>query len=581
MDDNAIHEWLIKCFGPIQGEMAWQQISQLPEEIREQLMSQDPSRLPNPSEVQQMMAAFSAGGLNTMGDMQRTVEEGPINVKLAKSIALQQANASGSASSVSAVDGEAARRAMSEANLWLDTACEFNPAPGDPDVLTRAGWVEGTIDQWAKFAAPVAESMNDALASVISERLGGAFGDGEIAGMFAGPVPIPIPDGMKDPAQLMKLLGNTSFAMQLGHAAGNLSHEVHGSFDQGIALLKNPAGGLIAQNATEYARMLNGETPAPEADTAGTSTDSVNPFSTSTDASANPIGFTSAGNSDTPATDGTAQVSGSDASADAADAAAFEAALSGFETTEKIPESEVLSFLALQEMAHARLYASVPWLMPRFEALIGKYARGISIDLDAMEEQLRDATSMDPESISGAVNLTKVGIPDTPEQREALASLESLLAMVEGWVDCVVWRAGMAHLPHIEQLREMMRRERAMGGPAERTFESLLGLQLRPKRMREATGLWEMITAAEGPEGRDAKWSHPDLLPSLPGDKPADGASPSSDAPSGSSSDANGSASHPAADGKTGDIDWDAELSKLLGEDGEDGENGNSEDTQA
>lgn len=59
-------------------------------------MSQDPSRLPNPSEVQQMMAAFSAGGLNTMGDMQRTVEEGPINVKLAKSIALQQANASGS-----------------------------------------------------------------------------------------------------------------------------------------------------------------------------------------------------------------------------------------------------------------------------------------------------------------------------------------------------------------------------------------------------------------------------------------------------------------------------------------------------
>lgn len=137
--------------------------------------------------------------------------------------------------------------------------------------------------------------------------------------------------------------------------------------------------------------MLNGEASAAEADTAGTSTDSVNPFSTSTDASANPIGFTSAGNSDTPATDGTAQVSGSDASADAADAAAFEAALSGFETTEKIPESEVLSFLALQEMAHARLYASVPWLMPRFEALIGKYARGISIDLDAMEEQLRDA----------------------------------------------------------------------------------------------------------------------------------------------------------------------------------------------
>ncbi|MBT1174772.1 zinc-dependent metalloprotease [Bifidobacterium sp. LC6] len=573
MDDNAIHEWLIKCFGPIQGEAAWQQISQLPEEIREQLMSQDPSRLPDPAEVQQMMAAFTAGGLNTMSDMQRTVEEGPINVKLAKSIALQQANASGSASTVSAADGEAARRAMSEANLWLDTACAFNPAPGEPDVLTRAAWVEGTIDQWAKFAAPVAESMNDALASVISERLGGMLGDGEgeIAGMFAGPIPIPIPDGMKNPAQLMKLLGNTSFAMQLGHAAGNLSHEVHGSFDQGIALLKNPAGGLIAQNATEYAAMLNGATPADQPsnqadDAAGTG-------------SGNPIGFTSA---HTPA-DGNAHAS--DAQSDAQSStqddelnAQFEAAFADFNTTEKIPESEVLSFLALQEMAHARLYASVPWLMPRFEALIGKYARGISIDLDAMEEQLRDATSMDPESISGAVNLTKVGIPDTPEQREALASLESLLAMVEGWVDCVVWRAGMAHLPHIEQLREMMRRERAMGGPAERTFESLLGLQLRPKRMREAAGLWEMITAAEGSEGRDAKWSHPDLLPVLPGDAESGHSTTSGNPSDASTAGGDAHAAHPAADGKSSDIDWDAELSKLLdeGDAGTDGEDAGS-----
>lgn len=55
-------------------------------------------------------------------------------------------------------------------------------------------------------------------------------------------------------------------------------------------------------------------------------------------------------------------------------------------------------------------------------------------------------------------------MPDTPEQREAMASIESLLALVEGWVDCVVWRAGMAHLPHIEQLTEMARRERATGG---------------------------------------------------------------------------------------------------------------------
>ena len=474
MDENAMRQWFIDCFGPVQGEMAWNQLSQLPDEIREQLMSQDIGKLPKPEEVQSLMQAFTAGGLNTFGDMKQTVESGPINVKLAKSIALQKANADGSQRTVSAQSADIARRALSEANLWLDTACTFDPTSGETQMLTRAGWVEDTLESWAKFAGPVAQSMNDALASVISERLGNSF-NGEIAGMFAGPVPIPVPDGMKDPGQLIKLLGNTSFAMQLGHAAGDLSHEVNGSFDQGIALLKNPAGGLIA---------------------------------------------------------------------------------------------------------------GVPWLMPRFEALIGKYARGITIDLDAMEEQLRDAGAMDPESISGAVNLTKVGIPDTPEQREALVSLETLMALVEGWVDCVTWRAGMAHIPHIEQLREMMRRKRAVGGPAERTFESLLGMQLRPKRMREAAALWEQITAERGVEGRDGAWSHPDLLPALPdeaktvdsgaaGDTASgvtragtdDGASVAGDTKDGTKDAANGA----EAQNDGGAIDWDAELSKLLGEDG--GEN--------
>ena len=501
MDDNTLRQWLTECFGPIQGEMAFRQIDDLPDMIKDQLMSQDPSKLPKPDEVRAMMQAFTAGGLNSPADMQRTVAEGPINVKLAKSLALQRAGGEGSRSTVSAETAEAARRAMSEASLWLDTACELDPPAGEPQVLTRTGWVEGTIDAWAKFAAPVAESMNDALASVIADRLGDAFG-GEITGMFAGPVPIPIPEGMNSPAQMMKLLGNTSFAMQLGQAAGALSHEVHGGFDQGVALLSNPAGALIAQNVEEYAASLD------------------------------------------------------------------------------MPAGEVMSFLALREMAHARLFASVPWLMPRFEALIGKYARGVDIDLDAMEEQLREAGAMDPESISGAVNLTKVGIADTPEQRAAKESLETMLALVEGWVDCVTWRAGISHLPHLDQLREMMRRERATGGPAERTFESLLGLELRPRRMREATALWERIGATEGAEARDAKWGHPDLLPVLPADDAA-GMAGAIDAGAASSAGSDDAAT-PAAgadasatgagDGLT--VDWDAELSRLLDVESGDGDDG-------
>lgn len=435
MNDDAIHQWLIECFGSIQGEEAWKQLDQLPFELREQLLNQNPDKLPKPDEVRGMMQAFSAGGLNNPYEMEATLEEGPINRKLAQSIALQHAN--GDQGNVNADVADATRRALSQANLWLDITCNFNPAPGTPEVLSRADWVEKTLEAWVKFANPVAKSVNEALTSVIEERFRDVD-DAEVKGLFAGVVPIPLPEGMNNPAQLMKLLGNTSFAMQLGQAAGALSHEVHGSFDQGLALLQNPAGGLIPYNCIEYAKVW------------------------------------------------------------------------------ELDITEVMNYLALREAAHARLFASVPWLMPRFEALIIKYANGISIDLEAMEEQLRDVETMNPEAISGAVNLQNIGSNDSEEQRQALHSLETLLALVEGWVDCVTWQSGMAHIVHIEQLREMMRRERAAGGPAEVTFESLLGLHLRPRRMREASQLWEKLTRERGIEERDSLWSHPDLLPTLP-----------------------------------------------------------------
>lgn len=437
MNDDAIHQWLIECFGPIQGEEAWKQLDQLPFELREQLLNQNPDKLPKPDEVRGMMQAFSAGGLNNPHEMEATLEEGPINRKLAQSIALQ--HATGDQGSVNAEVADATRRALSQANLWLDITCKFDPAPGTPAVLSRADWVEETLGAWIKFANPVAKSVNEALSSVIEERFQG-LDDAEVKGLFAGVVPIPLPDGMNNPMQLMKLLGNTSFAMQLGQAAGALSHEVHGSFDQGLSLLENKAGGLIPYNCIEYAKVW------------------------------------------------------------------------------ELDVTEVMNYLALRESAHARLFAAAPWLMPRFEALIIKYSNGINIDLEAMEEQLRDVETMDPNAISGAVNLQNIGSNDSEEQRQALHSLETLLALVEGWVDCVTWQAGMAHIEHIEQLREMMRRERAAGGPAEVTFESLLGLHLRPRRMRDAAQLWEKLTRERGIEERDSLWGHPDLLPTLPED---------------------------------------------------------------
>lgn len=98
-------------------------------------------------------------------------------------------------------------------------------------------------------------------------------------------------------------------------------------------------------------------------------------------------------------------------------------------------------------------------------------------------------------------------------QTAALEKLETALALVEGWVDELTAEATDKVLPSATALRETVRRRRATGGPAEHAFSSLVGLELRPRRLREAATLWATLKEERGIAGRDAIWHHPDLLP--------------------------------------------------------------------
>ncbi|MEA5118709.1 MAG: zinc-dependent metalloprotease, partial [Propionicimonas sp.] len=44
-------------------------------------------------------------------------------------------------------------------------------------------------------------------------------------------------------------------------------------------------------------------------------------------------------------------------------------------------------------------------------------------------------------------------------------------------------------------------------------LKTLFGLDLRPRRTRDAANLWAATRAARGPAARDAAWAHPDLVP--------------------------------------------------------------------
>ena len=195
-------------------------------------------------------------------------------------------------------------------------------------------------------------------------------------------------------------------------------------------------------------------------------------------------------------------------------AALLPAGVAAFGAGLSVDTDQVRLFLALREAAHHRLFAHVPWLRGHLLSAGEDYARGITVDPSQLREAMPQIDPANPEGMREALSGAALFQPeDTPQQKAALNRLETALALVEGWVDTVVDAAARDRLPQAGALAEAVRRRRATGGPAEHTFATLVGLELRPRRSREAAAIWQGLTAARGVEGRDAVWSHPDLLP--------------------------------------------------------------------
>ena len=354
-----------------------------------------------------------------IGQLQQALQNSGdgINWKLAA----DQASTLAARSAVASTPAEVAalEQALHVAALWLDEVTDIAALTTEPTLLTRAGWAEATMPVWTQLVEPVAESIASALTSVLEEQ-----------------APEELTSMLGDAGRIMRNVGGTLFAMQLGQVVGQLAQEVVSGGDVGIPLLDGDIrqAALVPQNVDGFARGL------------------------------------------------------------------------------EIPVDEVRLYLAVRELAHARLFRHAKWLRLHLLTQITDYARGIRIDTEPLEELAADFDPQNPESLREALTSGKLIPPKTDEQLAALARLETMLALIEGWVDVVTAQA-TSRLPKSDAIAESVRRRRAAGGPAESAFASLVGLELRPRRLRDAAAMWQAVTDAAGSEGRDALWAHPDIVP--------------------------------------------------------------------
>jgi len=378
--------------------------------------------------------------------------DGAVNWDLAKTMARNAVAAAGP--DPSPTDGEQRTYdgAVQLAEHWLDQVTSLPAGTAGTRVWSRAQWIEETLPVWKQLVEPVAERITSAM----GEAVGGAVGE---LGMPENPEAAGLPPGMGD---------------MLGNLFGGAGAGAGGA---------NPLGGMLKQMGTAMFGSQVGQALASLAGEVVSGSDIGLPLG--------PEGK----------------------------AVLLPANVDVFAEGLEIDIEQIRLYLALREAAYQRLFSHVPWLKPRLLGAVEEYARGITVDASkfselAQQAEQMDLTNLDPSQLENMLGGGGLFQPvDSPAQKAALARLETLLALAEGWVDAVVHAAATGKMSAADALRETLRRRRAAGGPAEQTFSALVGLELRPRRLRDASRLWASLADARGLEGRDAVWSHPDLLP--------------------------------------------------------------------
>jgi len=180
---------------------------------------------------------------------------------------------------------------------------------------------------------------------------------------------------------------------------------------------------------------------------------------------------------------------------------------------------EVRIFLAVREAASSRLFSHSPWLSQYIQDAITAYGAGIKIDIDSIQEQAERALETgeldinNPESISVAISAGLFKPEQSPSQDAALAKLEMILALIEGWIDYVSTKAIGDRLPSFPALNETLRRGRVTKSPTQQLFATLLGLEVSPRKMRECSLFWFDVENQIGLAERDKRWEDPAFLP--------------------------------------------------------------------
>lgn len=179
---------------------------------------------------------------------------------------------------------------------------------------------------------------------------------------------------------------------------------------------------------------------------------------------------------------------------------------------------DVLEWVALHEMTHAVHFSSAPWLRDHLGGLARSLIAETPLRVSPADllSSARRFASTDPRLILAELRESDpVTLLAPAESRETIASVQAMMAAVEGYAEHVMDAAASELGPKVEELRAGLERRRESRSALARALSWLLGFEMKLRQYRDGKHFADAVVAAEGIDGLNRAWDGPAELPTL------------------------------------------------------------------
>ncbi|WP_278235429.1 zinc-dependent metalloprotease [Isoptericola sp. AK164] len=186
----------------------------------------------------------------------------------------------------------------------------------------------------------------------------------------------------------------------------------------------------------------------------------------------------------------------------------------------KVDPHDFRLWVCLHEQTHALQFAAAPWLADHLAGRLGGLLRDVTTSsVELSHAPLRDKVALVGRTLLDAVRgdlTTPVDQVMGPEQKEQLAEITAVMALLEGHADVMMDAVGRRVVPSVRTIRSRFEKRRdGEGAPRlDVVLRRVLGMDAKLAQYRDGAAFVREVEKQVGRDGLNAVWAEPAHLPS-------------------------------------------------------------------